>query len=84
MTAASWFGLVLFAIGVLLFICYSRTGKMLRCILFTAASGLASLSLLWMMGNFVEIGVAVTPFSLLTSAILGIPGVVGMLLLITF
>ena len=84
MTASVWFGAALFAMGALLFICYSRTGKMLRCILFTAVSGPIALGALWALGNFADIGVAVTPFSLLTSVILGIPGVVGMLLLMLF
>ena len=81
MTASAWFGVALFVLGVLLFVCYSRTGKMLRCILFTAASGTAALAVLWAVGNFIDLGINVTPFSLLTSAILGIPGVLGMLLL---
>ena len=81
MTASAWFGALLFAAGVLLFVCYSRTGKMLRCMAFTALSGLMALGVLWMIGNLTDIGVDVTPFSLLTSAILGIPGVLGMLLL---
>ncbi|MCL2857942.1 MAG: pro-sigmaK processing inhibitor BofA family protein [Oscillospiraceae bacterium] len=80
MTAA-WFGAALFGLGVALFVCYSRTGKMLRCIIFTAATGLLALGGLWLLGNFIEIGVAITPFSLLGAAILGIPGVLGMLVL---
>lgn len=82
MTASVWFGAGLFAVGVLLFVCYSRTGKMLRCILFTASTGLLALGVLWLLGNFIEIGVRVTPFSLLASAVLGVPGVLGMLFLL--
>ena len=81
MAASVWFCVALFAVGVLLLVCYSRTGKMLRCILFTASTGLLALGTLWVIGNFTDIGVSVTPFSLLTSVILGIPGVLGMLLL---
>ena len=81
MTVSAWFGVVLFALGTALFVCYSRTGKMLRCILFTATTGLLALGGLWLLGNFIEIGVAVTPFSLLGAAVLGIPGVLGMLVL---
>ena len=84
MTASAWFGVSLFVIGVLLFICYSRTGKMLRCIAFTAISGPAALGALWLLSSFAQVGVAFTPFSLLTSAILGIPGVVGMLLFMLY
>ena len=81
MTSAAWFAAVLFGLGVTLFVCYSRTGKILRCILFTATTGLLALGGLWLLGLFLEIGVAVTPFSLLGAAILGIPGVLGMLVL---
>jgi len=81
MEISAWFGAALFLVGALLFICYSRTGKMLRCILFTATTGLLALAVLWVLGMFTNIGVGVTPFSLLTSAILGIPGVLGMLVL---
>ena len=82
MEISAWFGVALFALGALLFICYSRTGKMLRCIIFTATTGLLALAALWVLGMFTHIGVSVTPFSLLASAILGIPGVLGMLVLL--
>ena len=81
MAAAAWFGAVLFGLGAALFVCYSRTGKMLRCILFTATTGLFALGGLWLLGLFIEIGVAVTPFTLLGATVLGIPGVLGMLVL---
>ena len=84
MNTSAWFGIALFIIGVVLFVCYSRTGKMLRCMLFTASTGLGALGILWALGKFFTIAVTVTPFSLLTAAILGIPGVVGMLLLFLF
>ena len=81
MSVSGWFGVGLFAVGALLFVCYSRTDKMLRCIFFTASSGLLALAALWALGLFVDIGVNVTPFSLLASAIMGIPGVLAMLIL---
>jgi len=81
MTVSAWFGAALFGLGVALFFCYSRTGKILRCILFTATTGIAALGGIWLLGLFLEIGVAVTPFSLLGAAVLGIPGVLGMLVL---
>ena len=71
----------LLAVGVLLFIIYSRMGRLLRCMLFTAVTGLASLGLVWLLGKTFVIGVNVTPFSLLTAAILGLPGVLTMLIL---
>ena len=84
MADSAWFGFALFGMGALLFVCYSRTGKMLRCILFTAFTGLLALGAVWVLGNFTDIGVSVTPFSLLTSAIMGIPGVLAMLILMLF
>ena len=81
MTASAWFSAALFGLGAALFVCYNRTGKMLRCILFTATTGLLALGGLWLLGLFLDIGVAITPFSLLCAAVLGIPGVLGMLVL---
>jgi len=81
MTVSAWFAAVLFGLGASLFVCYIRTGKMLRCIFFTAASGVSALGAVWLLGQFIEIGLTLTPFSLLSAAILGIPGVLGMLVL---
>ena len=82
MTATAIFGTALFVLGAALFVLYSRTGKMLRCILFTAATGLGALGVVWALDSVIEVGLAVTPFTLLSSAILGIPGVLGMLVLL--
>lgn len=71
----------LLVMGVLLLILYSRMGKLLRCMLFTAATGLASMGLIWLLGKAFVIGVSITPFSLLTAVVLGLPGVLGMLLM---
>jgi len=81
MNAATWFAAALFTIGVVLFLGYFRTGKPLRCMLFTALTGSGAMGAVLLAGNFFAIGLAPTPFSLLVSVILGIPGVVGMLLL---
>ena len=81
MTVSAWFAAVLFGLGASLFVCYSRTGKMLRCIIFTAVSGVAALGAVWLLGQFIEIGLTLTPFTLLGAVVLGIPGVLGMLVL---
>ncbi len=73
--------LILAAIGIGLLVIYFRIGRLLRCMLFTAASGLAAMGFLWLLGKAIPIGLAATPFSLLTSAVLGVPGVVTMLIL---
>lgn len=77
------FGVSLFFVGVFLFVLYSRTGKMLSCIAFTAFSGLAALFLVWAVGSLTGLELTLTPFSLLTAAVVGIPGVVSMLVLLT-
>jgi len=71
----------LFAIGVALFTLYAKTGRFLRCVFFTAISGLATLGILWAVGKFTSITAVLTPFTLMVSSILGVPGVVAMLLM---
>lgn len=74
-----WMGAGLLIIGAVLFIIYSRIGKLLRCMLFTAVTGIASMGLVWLAGKLFAIGIGITPFSLLAAALLGLPGVLGML-----
>jgi hypothetical protein len=81
MFGGSAFVWVLFLSGALLFFIYLKIGSILRCIFFTATTGALAMGVLWVLSNFLPIGVALTPFSLITSLILGIPGVVGMLLM---
>lgn len=81
MSAATWFAVGLFTIGVLLLIIYMRTGKMLRCILFSAVTGLLALGVVWLIGRFFPLEIAITPYTLVASGVLGIPGVLGLLLL---
>ena len=81
MSMAGWFYIGLFVIGVILFCCYSRTGRLLKCMFFTAFTGLPTLLLLWSLGKLVAIPLAVTPLSLLVSVLLGIPGLLTMLIL---
>jgi len=71
----------LFLIGILLFACYSRTGRMLRCMFFTMCTGLPALVILWMARGLLSFPLALTPFSVLASVLLGIPGVVAMLVM---
>ena len=81
MYMATTMKIIMLAVGILLFVVYSRMGRLLRCMLFTATTGLASMGLVWLLGKAFVIGVSVTPFSLLTAALLGLPGVLGMLLM---
>ncbi|MGI6403189.1 MAG: pro-sigmaK processing inhibitor BofA family protein [Oscillospiraceae bacterium] len=81
MDMATALKIALLVVGVLLFVVYSRMGRLLRCMLFTAITGLASMGLVWLLGKAFVIGVSITPFSLLTAAVLGLPGVLTMLLI---
>lgn len=76
----SFFYLGVLVVGIILLIIYHKAGKLLKCIFFTAFTGLGSLGIVWLVGRFVEIPITVTPLSLLISGVLGIPGVVGMLI----
>ena len=70
----------LFAIGAALFYCYSKMGKLLRCVLFSAASGMVALGAVWLISRFTDIAIEYTPFTVLTASLLGIPGVVAMMI----
>jgi hypothetical protein len=78
---ATWMWIILFALGLLLFLFYRRMARFLRCVFFTAFSGVGALGLLWLLGLAIPVPVTITPFSLAVSGILGIPGVVTMLIL---
>jgi len=71
----------LMAIGAGLFYLYSKTGKLLRCILFSATTGVTALGVVWLLGRMMDFTVEWTPFTVAVSALLGIPGVVSMLIL---
>lgn len=81
MSGSAISGIALLVIGIALFVLYTRMGKLFRCVLFTATTGLLSLGLLQLLGKLIPIGLAVTPFSTLASGLLGVPGVLGMLVL---
>ena len=58
---------------------YFKTGRPFRCVLFTLGSGLLALGIVWVIGRFTPLTVGLTPLTALVSAVLGVPGVVGML-----
>lgn len=80
MSVASMLYLGVGAVALLLLVCYFRMQKFLKCMFFTAFTGVGALGLVWIIGRFIDMPVGITPFSLLVSGVLGIPGVVGMLL----
>lgn len=81
MTVASAVYLALLLIGITLLVIYSRSARLLKCVLFTMATGLAALGAVLMIGRFTSLAIALTPLSILISGLLGIPGVVCMLIL---
>jgi len=78
-SAVIWIAIIL--AGLILFYFYARTGRFFRCVCTGAAGGLCALGILWSLGHFFDIALAVTPLTLAVSAILGVPGVIGMLVL---
>jgi hypothetical protein len=82
MDFSAWIWLLLLLAAALVFSVYGKTGRFFRCALLGAATGLAALGALWLAGHFFELAVRVTPLTVAVSALLGIPGVVGMLLLV--
>lgn len=79
MTAAALIYLILLLVGITLLVLYFRGGRLLRSIFFTAFSGFAALSAVLLLARFVDINLSLTPLSILTSGILGVPGVFLML-----
>ena len=81
MTAASTVYLSLLISGIILLVLYSRSGKLLKCVTFTVVTGFAALFLVIVSSGFTGIQIELTPFSAFASGILGVPGVLGLLLL---
>lgn len=75
-----WFYSGVFGIFLVLLCFYRRTGRPVKCTLFTVISGVGTLFLLRLLGDVLLVPLAITPFSLSVSAVLGIPGVIGMLI----
>lgn len=78
---SGWFYAAMLVIGVILFYCYTKTGSLLRCALFTAVTGNLALGALWALSKLIVIPLAATPFTVLISTLLGVPGVLTMLVL---
>lgn len=81
MTVASAIYLTLLLSGITLLVIYSRSGKLLKCVLFTMATGFVALGIVWLISRFTNLNIALTPLSVLISGLLGVPGVLGMLIL---
>ena len=65
----------------MLYYVYAKAGRFLQCFWLGAFGGLSVLGALWIAGHFFEIALKVTPFTVAVSAIFGVPGVIGMLVL---
>lgn len=79
MQIATSFFLGVFAVLLLLFIGYSKTGQLFKCAAFTAYTGLGALGCLWLIGHWVALPLTLTPFTILLAGGLGIPGILWML-----
>ncbi len=76
-----WIWAALIAAAVLLYYFYAKMGRFFRGALLGAFTGLFALGVLWVAGHFFELAVKITPFTVAVSALLGVPGVLGLLLL---
>lgn len=81
MSVASGIYLGLAAIAVVLFVMYVRSGRLFRSMLFTGLTGMCALGILRLVSQWIAIPLAITPFSIAVSAIMGVPGVAGMLIM---
>ncbi len=81
MTHSSLIYLVLLLAGITLLVIYSRSGSILKSVIFTCASGFIALGAVLLVSKFINLSVAITPLSLLISGILGAPGVFAMLVI---
>lgn len=74
---------VLVAVGVLfalLFLIFARkTKSVLKTILLFAGSGLAVLFVLFFLKPYIGVQLSVNPFTVIVSAVLGVPGVIGII-----
>ncbi len=74
-----WIGLGVIAVVMLLF--YIKSGRPFRTFAFSAATGIGTLALLQAFSPLFGGLLSLTPFSISVSALLGLPGVIGMLFL---
>lgn len=81
MTVASAIYLALLLIGVTLLVIYSRSGRLLKCVVFTVATGFVALGAVLLLASFTSLPITVTPLSVFISGLMGVPGVICMLIL---
>lgn len=81
MSVSSAVYLVMLLAGITLFVIYTRIGKLFRCVFFTFVTGFVSLGLVALAARFTSLDIALTPLTALISGLLGVPGVIGMLIL---
>lgn len=70
-------GLAILFILIALF----RSGRFLRCLLFSVVTGNAALLIISYLGAFTGVTLSLNLFTVGTASILGIPGVLGMLVI---
>ncbi len=81
MTAAGVVYLIVMLVALALFIFYAKSGRLLKCVLFTAFTGLVAFGVVFTVARIAGLPIAPTPFAMLVSGFLGVPGVIAMLVL---
>lgn len=81
MSVSSAIYLAVLLAGITLFVIYARIGRLFKCVLFTLVTGFIALGAVMLAANFTSLNMTFTPLSALVSGLLGVPGVIGMLIL---
>lgn len=80
MEIVKWALVAVGVLFVLIFLIFARkTKSVLKTMLFFIGSGLAVLFLLYFLKPYIGLQLSVNPFTVLVSAVLGIPGVIGII-----
>ena len=77
--------IILLVVYLLLILVFSaKTGKMLKTLLLSVASGLAVMAVINILSRFTGVDISVNAWTIGSSAVFGIPGVLGLLVLRMF
>lgn len=81
MAPASMIYLAILLAGIVLLVIYTRNGRLIRSVLFTLATGFVAFGAVLLLSKFTGLPISITPLGIIISGLLGIPGVLGMLIL---
>jgi hypothetical protein len=71
--------LIFAVLSIIMMMVYLKSGQFFRSLFLTAASGVIALGIVVLVNMIIPLNITFTPFTIGTSALLGIPGVVSML-----